>query len=78
MLKAYAKSELGDVISLGVSKGNVNRLLAGDPIRIWGKDIGQPQIAVVLIYYGETEEAMEVELRSAGLVGPETVMVRAS
>ena len=64
------------VIVLGVSRGNVERLMAGKPIHVTGESVGVPEIASILIFFGETEAAMEAELRDAGVITDTTVTWR--
>jgi hypothetical protein len=62
------------VIVLGLTRGNVDRLTAGQPVHI-GADShpGFPAGLVVTIFFGETERDLTDALRS--LIGPETKIV---
>ncbi len=50
------KFRAGELIGFGLSAENVKRLQAGEPIRFSLAEMGLP--GEVLIFYGETEEAM--------------------
>ena len=67
MLRAQA----GNHFLFGLSKENVTRLMAGEPITITLNEHGLqgPAISIVLCY-GETEEAIALELQE--LIGPTT------
>lgn len=69
MLKARG----GNVVLIGLSRMNVNKLIAGQPILFDGSEVDVPGIQIA-IYFGETEEAMIDELGKRGLVGRETVV----
>lgn len=60
------KARYGDNLVLGLSRENVTRVLAGKPIKFNMKDLNMPD-GVVVIFFGETEEAMMEELRQHGL-----------
>lgn len=67
------RARAGSLVLLGLSRVNVERLMAGQPIRVHGDDpaIGLPGVTIVLMY-GETEDAIEAELRAAGVVNDRT------
>jgi hypothetical protein len=70
MLKLGATSASGRrIIMLGLSRMNCDRLLEGKPIHICGEEIGTS--TDIMIFAGETEEAMQEELRASGLALPE-------
>lgn len=68
------KARAGNVLFFGLSRGNCDRLLKGQPIRIDGAALGMPGL-VVVISGGETEEAITAELQAAGLISDDTVIV---
>jgi hypothetical protein len=74
MIKAFTTGP-GAVIALGLSRGNVDLLTAGKPVRVFGADVGQPEIQAIVIGFGETENEIEEEFRKAGLIGPKTAML---
>lgn len=57
------------MVLLGLSRGNVDRLLAGDPVLFDGSDIGLPGIKISIIF-GETERAIVDVLDQAGVLPP--------
>lgn len=67
------KARAGNVVLLGLSRINVTRLMDDKPIRFDGAEVGLPGV-VVIIMGGETEQAMEAELRRHGAIGPNTVI----
>lgn len=74
MIRAGTRGEDGrEHIVLGLSRENINRLVAGMPIRITGESISAPSIASISIFFGETEAVMEEDLREAGLITPQTI-----
>lgn len=73
MIKFKATGKEGrEVIGLGFSAGNLDRLLAGDPVLIRGEDWNTP--FDILIFAAATEQALTDELTKHGVVGPETVV----
>jgi len=79
MIRARAMGTDGrHVLVLGLSRGNVERLLDGQPIRVTGESVGIPDLASVLIVFGETEAVLEAEMRNAGLISDETVIRRST
>jgi len=64
------------VLLLGLSRANLERLEAGDPIRVTRATHGLPvpETLTVLIIAGETEASMEADLRHLGAITDETVM----
>jgi hypothetical protein len=59
-------------LGLGISRENVNRLIAGQPIRVRLPEMreGLSIDGAVMIYFGETER--ELQQAVAEFVGPET------
>lgn len=73
MIKFAVKGDRGRrVVGLGLSRENVKRLKAGDPIHIHLNDLGFPNMEC-LIFYGETEEKMFETYKD--LIGPDTQVV---
>jgi hypothetical protein len=60
------------VIGLGLSRENVRRLIAGEPIVFPGEAIGEAH-RDFLIFFGETEAQLREQFREGGLLGPETI-----
>jgi hypothetical protein len=76
MVKFSATGDDGKtLLGFGLSRGNIERLVAGQPIRVRGKDIHRPDLEV-MIFFGETEADMEQELRNLGAIGENTVIHR--
>lgn len=75
MIKAVGRTGLGvPLLLLGLSRENVARLVAGEPVRVSAAEMGRlgmPQIEVA-ICYGKTEQAIIDELKALG-VGPEKI-----
>jgi hypothetical protein len=72
MLKFTAESTDGNgrrLIGFGISAGNVARLTQGDPILIKLDEMGLWP-ADVLIFYGETEQALANAMKDR--IGPDT------
>ena len=66
------------VLLLGLSKINVARLLAGQPIRIRRETHGEgiPEHWEIVILTGETEDEIAKMFEAAGIIGPDTKLVR--
>jgi hypothetical protein len=63
MIKALATGKDGrPILILGLSRGNMERLLDGKPIQVDPADLKIPGGPVVIILGGETEEAIQAEL----------------
>lgn len=68
MIKATGRIGDGDaLLLLGLSRRNVERLLAGQPMKIYGQDVGMPGLVVVIVG-GDTEESIQAELTRTGLL----------
>lgn len=75
MIRASAKGDDGTThIALGLSRENVNRLVAGQPIRVTGASVNCPAISTIIVFFGENEAVMAEDMREAGLIGPETLV----
>lgn len=70
MIKARAAQH----VILGLSRMNVERLMQDMPIRFDGAEVGVPGITFVIVG-GETEQAIEADLRRVGAVTDETVVI---
>lgn len=73
MIKMLGTRGSATLIGLGLSRGNIDRLIAGDPILVKAGEmdpsLGDLQIT---IFFGETEAAMEQMLRDEGMVDAHT------
>lgn len=71
------KARAGRHLLFGLSRGNCERLLKGEPIFINGDDLGLPRGMgiTITIMGGETEEAIAADLRQRGLISEDTVIV---
>jgi len=74
MIKFRATSDDGPVLGLGLSRMNVALLTEGKPIVVYGKDVGLPEVAKVLIFFGETERDLVAELRRHGAIDEDTIV----
>jgi hypothetical protein len=61
-------------LGLGISRENVNRMIAGQPIRVRLPEMreGLSIDGAVMIFFGETER--ELQQAVAEFIGPETVV----
>jgi hypothetical protein len=64
----------GTVLGLGLSRVNVAFLTEGKPILVHGKDLGMPELASIVIFFGETERDLVAELNKRGALGPDTIV----
>ena len=65
------KGQAGNVVVIGLSRMNVERLMGGMPIRFAGEGVGIPG-KVFVIFAGETEPEMVAELKKFGLIDADT------
>lgn len=65
------KGRWGNVVLMGLSRANVERLMNDMPIRFDGAEVGLPGFLFVIMG-GETEPEMMAELQKRGLLGPDT------
>lgn len=67
-----------ELLTLGLSRKNVERLMAGQPIQIKRDTHGQgvPDGWEILILFGETEDSFLKALHDAGAIGPKTKINR--
>jgi hypothetical protein len=73
MMIARAVGPDGEFLLLGLSRSNIQRLMAGEEILISDKTHqGVPEGMTIGIIFGETELHMKAKLEHEGIVGPET------
>lgn len=65
MLVGFTKSGGRLLIMLGLSRLNVDRLIAGEPIKMTPELHNLPQTLEIGIFFGETEEVMKQELEKS-------------
>lgn len=63
MISARGEVDGAPLLLLGLSKLNIERLMAGKPIKLNGNAVGFN--GEIIIMYGETEEAMKLALSPA-------------
>jgi hypothetical protein len=75
VIKAFMKLPNNRMLLLlGLSKTNIERLQAKQPIHFCGEGVGLPNLDVAIMF-GETEQAMYDELKENGMVGEGTSIV---
>jgi len=62
----------GPTIGLGLSRENINRLVAGQPVRVTFKSVGFQEEGQVVVFFGETEQEMAKQLIDGGMITPDT------
>lgn len=72
MIIGVATSDKGDVLILGLSRANIERLTSGQPIRVPRGTHSLRGNFEIMIMYGETEQNMALQFQAYGLVTPET------
>jgi len=72
VIKFSAETPSGPLFGFGLSRGNIDRLTAGQPIKINLRDLGGPAVNIAIMF-GETEQALFDELKAAGAISPDTV-----
>lgn len=70
MLKWMGEGQGRKIVGLGVEERNLERLRAGDPIHVFGEEMGLP--FDIVIYYGKDMEALMAMTRPG--IKPETVI----
>lgn len=77
MMVARIIRERGQILLIGLSRENVKRMLAGQPVRITNEKhkAGLPEDWEIAIMFGETEQDMYNMLQKSGLVRPDTEMI---
>ena len=74
MIKFRVRGENGrSLLGFGLSRVNIDRLTAGEPIHAPLEEIHLPGTDLV-IFFGETEEMIGEEMRQAGLITDVTAM----
>jgi hypothetical protein len=66
------RAKSGNVIVLGLSRVNCERLMAGMPISLDATELGFN--GRIVIFFGETEQAMAAELTKQGLISDQTTI----
>ena len=77
MLIAHTTTpRVANALILGLSRENVNRLTAGQPILIHRDKQGDavPEGWEILICFGETELALHAAFERSGAIGPHTLV----
>lgn len=70
MVKAAGTNEDGRPLTVfGLEPENVRRLQAGKPIRVDMRELGRPEMGIVLIVFGETREEIAESLGAGHLLG---------
>jgi hypothetical protein len=65
------KGRMGNVVLIGLSRMNTERLLKDMPIKFDGADVALPGLTFVIIG-GESEPELMAQLQKAGLIDAET------
>ncbi len=76
MVKASFKDDEGVChVAIGLSRGNIERLIEGRPIYISQEDAEKMGVlnAQFLLFFGETELHIEKMMREHALIGPSTI-----
>jgi len=76
MVKASFTSEGKPFLLMGLTAENMRRLQKGQPIRVRLEDFGVAMTGEMMIFFGETEDAIETDFRRMGLIGPDTKVIR--
>jgi hypothetical protein len=76
MIVGRAQNDKEQLILLGLSHENIRRLMKGEPMRITRATHGDgvPDGWVIIIDYGETEQALAAKLKSMGVIDEETIV----
>ena len=72
MIKFRGTKEDRRILGFGLSRGNIDRLTAGQPIHLWLDEMGVAKTDL-LIFFGETEEKMAKELAKQGFITQEDI-----
>lgn len=70
VIKAIGGEAGRPLVLFGLSRGSCKKLLRGKPIRIDMAELERPDLGVVYIMAGETEEEMRAYLDKHGLLPP--------
>lgn len=70
MIRFHGRREGREFIGIGLSRGNCEKLMKGQPIVLNAEtDFGMPEVHLeILVIGGETEQAMYEELKSLGVL----------
>lgn len=71
--KAGARAGHTALVGFGLTAKNVEQLKLGNPIHVMGVELDLP--FDVMIFFGETEQAIYAELRKHGLIDPEKTVL---
>jgi len=76
MIIARSKTKKAQIIMLGLSRENINRMLDGKPVHVREETHGEgiPAGWEIVIFFGETEKEMHEMFIKGGMIGPETKM----
>jgi hypothetical protein len=75
MILARGENKGGkEILLMGLSRENINRLTKGEPIALRRETHGEgvPEGWEIFIYFGETELAMKAELQKIGAINKDT------
>lgn len=73
MLKFTAtKGDGGKIVGLGLTRANIERMMAGQPVLVHARDLNLPYDLDITLIFGEDEAAIEKMLRDGGMIGPNT------
>lgn len=80
MIVASANGEKKDLLLLGLSQENIDRLWKDLPIRISRETHGEaiPENLVIVIIAGKSEYDIKHALETAGIIGPDTKLTTGS
>lgn len=73
MIVAVGENEGRTLLLLGLSKVNIERLMAHQPIRMTAESHHIPDGLEIQIVYGDTEGAIEQKLLAAGVIDSQTI-----
>lgn len=65
MIKFAANKGNRRILGFGLSRANIEKLTAGQPIHVWLDEMGLEKTDL-FIFFGETEEQMQKDLLEAG------------
>lgn len=72
MIKFRASGGGVTLYGFGISRANVDQLIAGHPIAVDLRDMGGPPIRIGIMF-GETEEDVFKELKNTGAIDPDCI-----
>lgn len=68
MIKFRAEGKNGPLIGLGLSQGNIERLVAGQPVHVKMLELGLE--GDIIIFYGKNEDELKQSVQM--MIGPRT------